>query len=169
MKKIVLLFLFLMTNYLLLPPIANAFCPVCTIAVGAGVGFSRWLGIDDTITGLWIGGFTVSLITWTLNWLSFKKIDFKYKVPLVSLAYFALIFLPLSWIDIIGHPLNRFLGIDKLVLGMILGSVSFWIGGMSYNKLKIRNNNRAHFPFQKVVMPVAPLVILSIIFYFLTK
>ncbi len=35
---------------------AQAICPICTIAVGAGVGFSRYLGIDDTIAGLWIGG-----------------------------------------------------------------------------------------------------------------
>ena len=34
---------------------AKAICPVCTVAVGAGIGLSRWLGIDDSITGLWIG------------------------------------------------------------------------------------------------------------------
>jgi len=40
---------------------ALAVCPICTVAVATGIGFSRWLGIDDTITGLWIGGLTVSL------------------------------------------------------------------------------------------------------------
>lgn len=34
---------------------AQAVCPVCTVAVGTGVGLSRWLGVDDTITGLWLG------------------------------------------------------------------------------------------------------------------
>jgi len=50
-----------------------AVCPLCTVAVGAGVGLSRWLGIDDVITGLWIGGLIVSLIAWSENWLD-KKI-----------------------------------------------------------------------------------------------
>ena len=27
---------------------ALAICPVCTVAVGAGIGLSRWLGIDDS-------------------------------------------------------------------------------------------------------------------------
>ena len=40
---------------------ALAVCPICTVAAATGIGFSRWLGIDDTITGLWIGGLTVSL------------------------------------------------------------------------------------------------------------
>jgi hypothetical protein len=30
-------------------------CPVCTIAVAGGVGLCRYLGIDDLISGSWIG------------------------------------------------------------------------------------------------------------------
>ena len=56
---------------------ALAVCPICTVAAATGIGFSRWLGIDDTITGLWIGGLTVSLITWTIDWLGKKNIRFK--------------------------------------------------------------------------------------------
>ena len=39
-----------------------AICPLCTFAVGAGIGLTQYLGIDDVITGLWIGGFIVSLV-----------------------------------------------------------------------------------------------------------
>jgi hypothetical protein len=35
--------------------------------------------------------------------------------------------------------------------------------------LKQKNGGKAHFPFEKVVLPVAPLIILSVIFYFVTK
>ena len=49
-----------------------AICPICTLAVGAGVGLSRWLGVDDTVTGLWIGGLTVSMILWTIFWADKK-------------------------------------------------------------------------------------------------
>ena len=34
---------------------AQAVCPVCIVAVGAGLGLSEYLGIDDTIAGVWIG------------------------------------------------------------------------------------------------------------------
>ncbi len=49
-------------------------CPVCTIAVGAGIGLSRWLGVDDLISGLWIGGLIVSLIGMTILWLNKKNL-----------------------------------------------------------------------------------------------
>jgi len=55
---------------------ALAVCPICTLAVGAGVGLSRWLGIDDTISGLWVGGLIVSLIYWTIDWLGEEKYSF---------------------------------------------------------------------------------------------
>jgi hypothetical protein len=147
---------------------ALAVCPVCTVAVGAGVGFSRWLGIDDTITGLWIGGLIVSLILWTITWLNKKNIFFKGRAFWITLGYYALAVAPLYPMDIIGHPYNKFWGIDKLVLGIVLGSLFFFLGAQSYDLLK-KKLGHAQFPFQKVAMPLLPLIILSAVFYFLTK
>jgi hypothetical protein len=36
----------------LLPFMAKAVCPVCTIAIASGVGLCRYLGIDDLVSGL---------------------------------------------------------------------------------------------------------------------
>lgn len=148
---------------------AQAVCPVCTVAVGAGVGLSRYLGIDDTITGLWIGGLTVSMIMWTISWLDRKAIRFLGRKPLVVSGYYGLIVAPLYWMDIMGHPFNTLWGMDKLLLGIIIGSGFFFAGGIWYYRLKAKNNGHSYFPFQKVVMPVSPLVILSLVFYILTK
>ena len=154
----------------LLPTLAaQAFCPVCTIAVGAGVGLSRWLGIDDTITGLWIGGLTVSVSMWTIDWLKKKNYTFKGHEAVTVIGYYLLIVVPLYFMGIFGHPFNTLWGVDKLALGIVLGSVSFYLGGASYHYLKKRHGGKAYFPFQKVVMPMAPLIILSLIFYFITK
>jgi hypothetical protein len=154
---------------LLFPARAFAICPVCTIAVGAGVGLTRYFGVDDTITGVWIGGLTVSMIMWTINWLNGKNIKFIGRKIITTVAYYALIVLPLFYTGIMGHPLNKMWGIDKLLVGIILGSVFFFIFGEWYQVLKRKNGGKAHFPFQKVAMPVLPLVILSIIFYFITR
>ncbi len=148
---------------------AQAVCPVCTVGVVAGVGLSRWLKIDDSITGLWIGGLTVSLIIWTIDWLEKKKIKFIFRKLLVITLYYGLIVAPLFFTGIMGHELNKLLGVDKLLLGIVLGSVLFLAGNLYYEYLKKNNNGRAYFPFQKVVMPITPLVLLSIFFYFLTK
>ncbi len=139
------------------------------VAVSAGIGFSEWLGIDDTVTGLWIGGLIVTIIMWTVYWLDKKNIRFKGRKIIVSLAYYLIIIVPLYSLGIMGNPLNTLWGIDKLLLGIILGSIFFFIAGMWYFYLKKRNNGHAYFPFQKVVMPIAPLLILSAVFYLITR
>lgn len=151
-----------------------AVCPVCTVAVGTGVGLSRYFGIDDTISGLWIGGLIVSIITWTENWLEKKNVRFKGRIFLSALVYYAAIIIPLYLSGIIGHPQNTLicfcgLNIDKILFGIITGSVAFWFGVSWHFYLKEKNKGRAHFPFQKVIIPVATLIILSLIFYFLIK
>ncbi len=145
-----------------------AVCPVCTVAVGAGLGLSRWLGIDDTITGLWVGGFIVSISLWTLNFFKKRQITFWGKKIITPLFYYLITLLPLYYNDITGHPLNILWGVDKFILGVGIGSIFFYFGGMLYEYFK-KKNGHAHFPFEKVVMPIVPLIILSIIFYYLTK
>ncbi len=148
-----------------------AVCPICTIAVGAGVGFSRWLGIDDTITGLWVGGLIVSMITWTESWLEGRNIRLKGRIYINILAYFSLIIIPLYFAGIVGNPLHAIssYGIDKLTLGIIAGCSGFWFGASWYFYLKENNQGHAYFPFQKVVMPISPLLILTILFYILER
>ncbi len=147
-----------------------AVCPVCTVAVVAGVGLSRWLGVDDTITGIWIGGLTVSFIIWTIDWLNRKKIYFWGRKIITVIGYYLLIVLPLFFIPgVINHPLNKIWGMDKLLLGIAVGSVAFWAAAASYPFLKKKNGGRPYFPFQKPAMPVAALLISSLIFYFLTR
>ena len=171
MKKISIYLLFIFAVSFLFAKKALAVCPICTIAVGAGVGLSRWLGIDDAITGLWVGGLIVSMITWTESWLDKKNIHFRGRILANVLVYYALIVIPLYYSGIIGNPLNTLCacGLDKLLFGIIAGSLAFWFGASWYYYLKEKNKGHAYFPFQKVVMPIAPLIILSIIFYFLTK
>lgn len=148
---------------------AQAVCPVCTVAVIGGLGLSRWLGIDDTISGLWIGALAVSLSIWTIDWLNKKNIILKGEKIIIPLLYYCLIIIPLYLKNIIGHVNNKLWGVDKLLLGIILGSLGFWTMALFYQLLKNKNNGKAYFPWQKVVMPVSCVIILSIIFYFITK
>lgn len=154
------------TTFLTLPKMAFAVCPVCTVAVGAGLGLAEWLGIDDSISGLWIGALIVSMSLWTINWLNGKNIRFKGRKILIFLAYYAIIFLPLWFKGKIGHPLNRLCGIDKLLFGIILGSVLFAGGVIFHNYIRKKNDNKSYFKGQKIVAAVVPLIIACIILYF---
>lgn len=147
---------------------AKAFCPICTAAVVVGLGLSRWLKIDDTISGLWIGGILISSIGWTINWCENKKIRFYARNILISIAYYAIVVIPLWQYEIIGHPLNKLWGIDKLILGILVGSIVFLLSYLWYENIKAKRG-KPHFPYQKIVMPVGSLAILSLVFYFLTR
>ena len=146
-----------------------AFCPLCTVAVGAGVGVSRSLGIDDVIVGVWIGGLLVSSSMWLFEWLKGKKIVKKgnegwWSLGITVLMY-ALVLIPLKYKGIIGHPLNTMLGIDKVVLGIMLGSIVFFSAGRLHFYLKRMNREKVCIPYQKVILPVGALWLTTIILY----
>jgi len=146
-----------------------AICPLCTIAVGAGVGFSRSLGIDDVIVGLWVGGLLVSSSMWMYEWLKTKKIvkkgTEKWWVVGVAVLMYALVLIPLKLSGIIGHPLNTMLGVDKVLLGVLIGSVVFFASGRLHFYLKGMNKEKVYFPYQKVVIPVGALWLTTILLY----
>lgn len=157
--------------------VASAICPLCTIAVAGGVGLSRWLGIDDTITGLWVGALMLSMIFWNINWFNKKNIHFKFRDTLTFLAYYILVFVPLWEMGIMGNKLGALkpfgsesmLSMDKLSVGVLVGTFTFWASVEWYTHIKAKNNGHAHFPFEKVVIPNAMLVVLSFVFFFLTR
>lgn len=169
MKKIFPISL-LATCYLLLATnVTHAMCPVCTIGVAAGLGIAEKYGISDVISGIWIGGLLVSITLWTIDWLKKKKWSFLFYKPICLIFYFASVIWPLYAKGKIGHPFHKFWGIDKLILGILFGSLFFVLGALIYEILKKKNGGHAHFPFEKVVIPISPLIILSVIFYYLTK
>jgi len=167
-KKIILASLLSLPLFPLLAVKTYAVCPVCTVAVVAGLGLSRYLGIDDTISGVWIGGLILSVSFWLSNWLKKKNINIHYLTLIAIFITYLLIFIPLQAAGITGHPLNKLWGIDKLFLGSIMGSAVFLIGVVA-DKIQRKIKGKQFFPFQKVVFPVLSLIIMSIIFSLITK
>lgn len=162
---------------------AYAVCPICTVAVGTGLGLAQWLGIDDTISGLWIGGLTVSVSLWTISWLKVrlwgipstslperkKRILESKRVGmeiLVFIGYYLIIVGSLWWKGFIGkNPFNTFCGMDKLLFGIISGSVLFEAGAIFHSYLRKKNNDKSYFKGQKIALPITFLIIASIILY----
>ncbi len=170
MKKLSL-FSLLTSAGLSLAPAASAICPICTIVVSSGVGLSRYLGVDDSVSGLWVGGLTVSAIVWTIDWMEGKKIIFKGRNLLTWLAYYALVLSSFYYTNLINDPIQTLCSCatDKLFLSIVTGSAAFGMGANWYYYTKEKNGGKALFPFQKVVFPVIPLILLSLFFYFLTR
>jgi len=147
--------------------IVKAVCPVCVVAIGTCVGLSRWFGVDDVISGLWIGGLIISMIIWFLDWLNKKNIYFKFRNQIVFLSFYLFTIWPLYLADIMGHPLNKIWGIDKILFGIIIGSLLLTSAVFTNGILKKKNNGKVYFPYQKVVIPLLFLLIISVIFHFI--
>ena len=167
MSKKLFLFLGLIFSGFFWASATKAICPLCVVAIGAGLGLSRWLGVDDLVSSVWIGALLVAMIMWTLVELKKKNWRFQLDTVLISLAYYLLIFIPLYYAGIVGHPLNRIFGIDKIIFGTALGTIVFLLAHWLNLYLKKKNNGKVFFPYQKVIIPVVILLITSLIFYFL--
>jgi len=114
-------------NLFFIKPV-QAVCPVCTVAVGAGVGISRLIGIDDSITGVWIGGLIISSGLWMADFI--RKKQWKIPIPEILSILLMLLFVipPLYWSNMIGVTNNTLLGIDKIIFGSAIGSLIFFLG-----------------------------------------
>lgn len=141
-------------------------CPACTVVVGAGVGLSRWLKIDDAVSGLWIGAFLVSLAIFLTKWtLKRWSLSRNWLVLLYTLILYVSTVFPLKYLKMIGSPTNQIFGFDKLIFGIIAGIVIFPLSILLHLYLKELNKRKSFFPFQKVIIPVLTLLIVSIILY----
>ncbi len=164
-------FLSLNTFYLILTTPVHAVCPVCTVAVGAGLGLARYLGVDDTVSGVWVGGLILSSSFWLSSWAQKRKLlpSLNSYLSLLSVVFmFLIVLLPLWFSKIIGHPFNTIYGVDKLVFGTIVGSLVFLLG-MNLDKQVRKAAGHQFFLYQKVVFPVAALALGSLAMYLLSK
>jgi len=140
-----------------------ATCPVCVVAVGSGLWLAEKLGIDDLIVSIWIGALVIAL---ALVWAkTFKKI----KLPQPEISWSVLFyFLTLTTLQLQGklnNPYCKIWGVCKIWLGITIGTIVFWLGVLLDRFLRTKNNHKVFFPFQKVILPVIIVFLVSLIFY----
>ena len=166
MKKLILLLSLLIL--VAFPTPAHAVCPVCTVAVAAGLGISRWIGIDDAVTGVWIGGLILSSGLWMADWIKKRSWKIQYPEVLSIITMVLFVIPPLYWSHMIGLSGNTLWGVDKVLLGTIIGSFVFLLGVFIDKWLRTTNNNKVYVYYQKVIVPVFLLTLSSFILYLIT-
>ncbi len=151
-------------------PSVLAVCPICTVFVAAGTGVLRAWGIDDSVTGLWYGGLIVSSTVWLIDWMTRRHIRFPFRGPIIAVAMYGLFVLPLYPYGIIGLAGNTLFGIDRFMLGIVLGSLVFLLA-MSADSWMRRHTHEAKalFAYQTVVIPVVFLLVVSFILHYAIK
>lgn len=148
------------------PAWANPACAVCTVAVGASLELARYMGVDDSVVGVWAGAMLVMVGYWTLKWFDKKGWNFKGRDPLILFLSVAMIgFVYLGEIKYHSEVI-LFLYIDPFLFSTIIGALVMILSSDFYQWMKARNGGHAHFPFEKVVVPVVSLLLVSTYFYY---
>ncbi len=146
-------------------PGASAHCPLCTAAVGVGVGVARFYGVSDAVVGLWIGAFVVSTALWLDKALK-KKLTRSIPAQgllLVALGLVATI-LPFRFAGLFSSS-NMFFGINALLLSILIGSGVTYGGLFLADKLK-KIYGKVFVPFQSIIIILVLLGLLSLAFQF---
>lgn len=164
MKMIVLFLL-----YLIFVRIVSAHCPLCTAATGAAVASARLLGIDDLIAGTFFGGFLVSSSLWFNNILKKKNkgIEFiPYQGLLIILfSLVSMIFVYYTLGLLIFSPPYVIFGIDKILLGTMIGSFMTLFAFYFHEFLRKINGNKNYIPFQVIILSLFILSLISVSYY----
>ncbi len=144
---------------------ANPACPVCTIAIGAALPITRRLGVPDSVAGLWAGAFLAIMGYWIIKFMERRGWRFPGRNALVLTLSVATI--GLAYLGTVKYSPCTYLGflnIDPLLVGTITGALLFILTEKLYDWMKAKNGGHAHFPFEKVVLPIVALVLASVAF-----
>ena len=159
------MFVVLMSTLLVLgfvsKAVANPACAVCTVAVGASLGIARKMGVDDSVVGVWSGAFLLLLGYWTLKWMDKKGWNFKGRDFIVlSLSVLMILFMYISHLVYTPKAILVF-WIDPFLFATICGALTLHYSSEFYQWMKRKNGGHAHFPFEKVVVPVVSLCLVA--------
>lgn len=141
---------------------ANPACAVCTVAIGASLSIARRIGVPDGVVGLWAGALLTLLGYWTIKFFDRRGWRFAGRNELLIAISVAMIgFIYISEVEYTPCTYLGFISLDPVLFGAIVGMFLFIGTEKLYDWMKLKNGGRAHFPFEKVVLPVMVLVIAS--------
>ena len=154
MKKL----LFIGLTLFPLKAFANPACAVCTVAIGASLEIARKLGVPDSVVGLWAGALLALLGYWTILFFDKKNWHFKGRdFLLISLSVATIGFIYAGQTPYLPKAIGYVFYMDAILFSAVVGVLTYVLSQKLYQVLKERNGGHAHFPFEKVVLPLAML------------
>ena len=144
-----------------LPAFANPACAVCTVGVVAGLGIARKLGVDDGVVAVWSGALLALIGYWTILWFDKKNWHFtgrNWLLMALSLAVIGGVYI--QELVYTPKPILIFY-LDPFLFCALLGAAILVYSSVFYQWMKAKNGGHAHFPFEKVVIPILSLAIAS--------
>ena len=142
--------------------VANPACPLCTFAIGAGVGVAESLGVPSVVVGIWAGALLTLLGYWMIKF--FDKRGWKFwgrDVLLIGVSVAMIGFAYVGDLQYTPQEIWSVIYLDPILFGALLGMVVLIVVEKLYEWMKRKNGGHAHFPFERVVLPVVALALVS--------
>lgn len=142
--------------------LANPACPVCTIAIGASLEIARQIGVPDSVVGLWAGALLALLGYWAIKFCDKRGWNWRGRNPMLIILSVAMIgFVYMGRVKYNPQLICGAFTMDPVLFGTICGAALFIVVEKLYDWMKSRNGGHAHFPFEKVVLPLVALGLAS--------
>ena len=143
--------------------LANPACAVCTVAIAGSLTIATKLGVDECIVGLWAGAMLAMLGYWTIRFFDKKGWTFPFYKPLLMAISVAMIgFIYVKDLDYNPNVILGFLYMDYFLFSSLIGAFLLIFGVNFYAWMKAKNGGHAHFPFEKVVVPIALIALMNV-------
>ena len=154
-------FILFLSLFYAFPLYANPACAVCTVGVVVGLEVARKLGVDDGVIGIWAGALLALIGYWTILWFDKKGWNFKFRNGILMLSSLALLGgVYIKDLVYTPKPILIFY-IDPFLFCGLAGALILIYSSVFYQWMKAKNGGHAHFPFEKVVLPIAALALAS--------
>lgn len=157
------MFVLILVLALIMMPVASALanpaCAVCTVGVAVGLEVARNLGVDDGVIAVWAGALLALIGYWTILWFDKKGWNFKFRNQLLMILSLSMVGgVYIKDLTYTPKPILIFY-IDPFLFCAICGALILVYVSVFYQWMKAKNGGHAHFPFEKVVLPILALCI----------
>ena len=146
---------------------ANPACTtLCPLIVGGGLAIAKKLGVKDEVVGVLSGALLAIFGYWMIRFCEKRNWNFpcrNFVLMLLSVGSIGFVYMGtltynpgLHW---------NLLYIDSFLLAALCGATAHIIGVHIYGWLKAKNGGHAHFPFEKVLVPILCDVFVCYLFW----
>lgn len=146
---------------------ANPACTtLCPLVLGASLGIARKLGVKDEVVGVLFGALLAVLGYWFIRF--FEKRNWNFKGRNVLLMFLSIASVGFIYVNTLEYkPMLHWhlLYIDSFLLATLCGAVAHISGVRLYAWMKEKNGGHAHFPFEKVLIPILCDVLVCYLFW----
>lgn len=152
MKKILLALGLLGSGSVFANPACTTLCP---LVLGASLGIARKLGVKDEVVGVLFGALLAVIGYWFIRFFEKRNWNFTGRnFILMALSIASVGFVYMNTLEYKPMLHWHLLYIDSFLLATLCGAVAHIAGVHLYAWLKEKNGGHAHFPFEKVLIPI---------------